>query len=356
MKFLTVLLALISFLVAPVSVFSETEFTDFESNPEFKINQIRQKYLQKDTPNLLFQDFFSQQWRFPIQAPNSFYVTQGYNGIFSHQNKQALDMSTPNGVVAAAQSGTVGIVNFGGKWDGWCNSYNDCFNKGGIWNGNHIVINHPNGTSSYYIHMKPNSLMPGIFEGKQVTIGTPLGIVGGTGFTCNIGCSAPFEHLHFQVNSGVNTISTPFEDCQNVANNCVNNIPQEGNDYLSINYPPANQLNTGPIYLYGQRKNIDQNLRISNNKTNWFFSPTGELQINNLCLTDNGSLAITTCSNTNSQKWTPDEDNSIKNIQTGRCLARANDNINTIVTAENCSGSLTQEFRHVSQPVIINTF
>ncbi|UYV37979.1 M23 family metallopeptidase [Rhodobacteraceae bacterium D3-12] len=56
--------------------------------------------------------------------------------------------------------------------------------------GNGLVIDHGNGWHTQYCHLRKGSLA--VRTGQQVTPGTPLGLVGQSGF-------AEFPHLHFSV-------------------------------------------------------------------------------------------------------------------------------------------------------------
>lgn len=338
---------------------SDSKYLDYDLNPSFRINQIRQSYLKTQAApnNPAFLGFFDEPWRIPISGPSSLFVTQGYDGGFSHQGKKALDIAS-SGSVVATRSGRVGVVNFGGKWDQWCNSYNDCFNKGGIWNGNHVVINHPDGSSSYYIHLKANTLNPSIFVGRDVTIGTELADIGGTGFTCNLDCSGPFDHLHFQVNSSANvTIPTIFDDCSYVQNNCNNGILESNNTYYSINYSPSLEKQPGPLNLFGQIRQIGTDLRVTNNNVNWEYTSLNEFKIGSLCLTDNSSvLAMQACNNSTNQRWQKTEISTYRNQSTFNCLNLDSFALGTLLNSRPCDDSFKQQFRHSFAPIPLINF
>ncbi|MBC7472472.1 MAG: peptidoglycan DD-metalloendopeptidase family protein [candidate division SR1 bacterium] len=109
-------------------------------------------------------------------------------------------MRSPGGTIVSARNGTIVAINFDGKWNQWCNSNTDCYNKGGVWHGNHILINHSDGSTSYYLHMRGGSLPLDLWVGKYIDQGTPLGIEGYTGYTCLdlvTQCSTPDPHIHF---------------------------------------------------------------------------------------------------------------------------------------------------------------
>lgn len=69
--------------------------------------------------------------------------------------------------------------------------------------GNYIVIEHPNGMTSWYAHMKHNSLTTKD-AGMSVQAGEFLGIVGSSGFTTG-------PHVHFEVHDGDNIFAPTLD-------------------------------------------------------------------------------------------------------------------------------------------------
>lgn len=103
-------------------------------------------------------------------------------------------MDEMNMEIVAAADGV--IIN---KRDG----YNDhmCANNGNSnWNG--IVIEHADGSDTWYWHMKTGSLTDKEI-GETVTAGEYLGAAGSSG-------SSNYPHLHFQVMSANNTVIDPY--------------------------------------------------------------------------------------------------------------------------------------------------
>lgn len=100
-------------------------------------------------------------------------ISQGVHG------RNGVDISAPAGTpIYAAAAGTITVA----KGDG---GYN-----GGY--GNHIVINHANGTQTLYAHMLRITV-----SGGPVSKGSLIGYVGNTGRSTG-------NHLHFEVRGGLN--------------------------------------------------------------------------------------------------------------------------------------------------------
>jgi murein DD-endopeptidase MepM/ murein hydrolase activator NlpD len=57
-----------------------------------------------------------------------------------------------------------------------------------------VIIDHPDGVETRYVHLQANSIPAGVVNGSQVTQGQQIGVVGDTG---NAGNSPP--HVHFGV-------------------------------------------------------------------------------------------------------------------------------------------------------------
>jgi murein DD-endopeptidase MepM/ murein hydrolase activator NlpD len=135
-----------------------------------------------------------------------------------------LDFVSKNATsVLASRTGIVTIIANGGKWDKWCQSSQDCSDKGQIWNGNHISIQHSDGTIAKYLHFKAGSINKSLKVGSKVNQGDFLGIIGSTGYTClTPACNEPDIHLHFEVQSNTKkeTIPTPFYECNQKVNKC----------------------------------------------------------------------------------------------------------------------------------------
>jgi murein DD-endopeptidase MepM/ murein hydrolase activator NlpD len=309
----------------------------------------------------------NEPWRLPFVAKTRMYQTQGYNGPYSHQGVNALDLVTTDGTVVAAKSGTITTMNFGGIYDGWCNSNTDCYNKGGIWRGNHIIITHSDGSSSYYLHLRSGSATPGLSVGTYVEQGTSLATQGGTGYTCNETCTAPYSHLHFQANKNNVSIATPFDDCNYLGNQCdVNQIPVTDRYYTSTNYPAGYSVNIQDksIFLYATSStalltdiNRESSLFLGNQDQNvtakWSWLPSGEIRgLNDWCLAvgGNASIVIRDCNGQNDQKWLRGSRNSIVSKSTGQCWdSERGDAYGSRIYLFTCHGGRNQQWRYGSE-------
>ena len=81
--------------------------------------------------------------------------------------------------IYAAASGTVLFARYG-----WNGGY-----------GNLIILQHPNGTKTFYAHIEPNGIV--VTTGDSVEQGQVIGHVGETGHAFG-------PHLHFEVRGGGN--------------------------------------------------------------------------------------------------------------------------------------------------------
>lgn len=126
-------------------------------------------------------------YRLPGTAGTEMYVSQGYNGTFTHNgefNKYSLDFKMDEGTpIHAARGGlVVNVVNHyteGGVGEQFKNKQNM------------ISILHDDGTFGEYLHLKENGAI--VQEGQKVKTGDLIGYSGNTGYS-----SIP--HLHFHVN------------------------------------------------------------------------------------------------------------------------------------------------------------
>ncbi len=310
-----------------------------------------------------------ESWRLPYIANSRVYQDQGYNGQFSHQGVYALDMRSPNAQIVASRNGVIASINVGGKWDQWCNSNTDCANKGGVWRGNHILINHNDGSISYYLHMRPNSLPPNIWVGKYIDQGTPLGIEGYTGYTCldlNVPCNTPDPHIHFQVNQNGKSIPTYFDDCNYLGNQCTNGTPIEGRTIISANMPPDYRVNTrtSKINYFGTNKAVlfannqrgnTLELGYENEQTTALleWQSNGEIKtLNEWCLAgEAGNIVLRDCNGFNNQKWVRGANNTIRNVESGLCWdSYSGDTYKSRVYLWQCHGGSNQRWRVGVEP------
>jgi len=119
----------------------------------------------------------------PFGRNKSFMVSQTYNGVSSHEGKNAIDFDMPRGTgVRAARNGIVVEIEesrFQGGLDPALKS-----------KANFVRIRHSDGTIGNYVHLMPNGVR--VYEGDRVRRGDLIAYSGDTGYS-----SGP--HLHFEV-------------------------------------------------------------------------------------------------------------------------------------------------------------
>ena len=122
-------------------------------------------------------------YELPFESGQSFVVSQGYNGRFSHQGENAIDFGMEVGEKVFAARGGI-IYKVVEEHSKSCNR-SSCqkFN-------NYITVYHSDGTFSEYSHLKKNGAK--VKEGDLVETGDFIGYSGNTGWS-----SGP--HLHFVV-------------------------------------------------------------------------------------------------------------------------------------------------------------
>jgi murein DD-endopeptidase MepM/ murein hydrolase activator NlpD len=137
----------------------------------------------------------SYVYRLPFAKGSKFLLIQAYNSKMSHRNELSLDFKMKKGSkVCAARGGVVVAVkddsNVGGLKDEYLSQ------------GNHIIIQHEDGSRAMYWHLQNNGALVNV--GDSVIKGQLIGYSGNTGYTA-------FPHLHFQVQDvNGNDIATRF--------------------------------------------------------------------------------------------------------------------------------------------------
>lgn len=124
-------------------------------------------------------------YRLPYAAGKRYRVIQGFNGDFSHDDREsyAVDFGMPVGTpVHAARGGTVVDVEESHDQGGWDDKY--------YRTANYIVILHDDGTTGEYYHLKHQGAAVAV--GDRVEAGDHIGWSGNTGHTTT-------PHLHFAV-------------------------------------------------------------------------------------------------------------------------------------------------------------
>jgi murein DD-endopeptidase MepM/ murein hydrolase activator NlpD len=367
-------ICLVSLFLLYIPTFAE-EKRNYENatlNPIERIQDLKTQYstntgsIGKPVGKLASGD---ESWRLPFAAGSRVYQDQGYNGSFSHQGVFALDMRSPESMVVSARNGSISAINFDGKWDQWCNSNTDCYNKGGVWRGNHILINHSDGTTSYYLHMRGGTLQSGLWVGKYIDQGTPLGIEGYTGYTCLdlvTPCNIPDPHIHFQVNKNGTSIPIFFEDCNLAGNQCQNGIPIEGVTNISTNSYPDTQYNpyTSKINYFGSQLAIKtervvrgDTVRLGSEQesisSKWLWYRNGEIKgVNDWCLAaENSQIVLRDCNGRPNQKFYWGANNTIRSQETGQCWdSAAGESYDSRVYLYSCHGGANQRWRIDNDP------
>jgi murein DD-endopeptidase MepM/ murein hydrolase activator NlpD len=197
------------------------------NNPSTQINnQVHHDFEAETTPPPWIQPKVETRvsattWKLPWESGQTYSVTQGYFGGFSHSNVRAIDFAIPSGTnIRAVRAGQVTIAE-----NGRLNTYpNDCYSN--LANGNYVTIQHDDGTRSLYLHLSQSLAV----VGTRVEQGALIGYSGNTG--CSTGA-----HLHFQAyaNGSSVTIETPFYEVGG------DGIPQAGYSYTSQNDGPQPQ-------------------------------------------------------------------------------------------------------------------
>ena len=145
------------------------------------------------------EDDNSFAYGLPYKKGKSYLLVQAYMSNMSHKGEYALDFKMHKGSkVCAARSGVVVEIR-------------EDSNKGGLKpkylsEGNHVIIQHDDGSYGNYWHLKYNGALVNV--GDTVQQGQVIGLSGNTGYTA-------FPHLHFEVttqfSAGYNQIPTRFK-------------------------------------------------------------------------------------------------------------------------------------------------
>jgi murein DD-endopeptidase MepM/ murein hydrolase activator NlpD len=137
------------------------------------------KQLQKG----IIRDDTSFVYSLPYEIGSSHLIVQGYFGIFSHQERAALDFKMKRGTnILAVRDGLVIRVKEDGSRGGWSRKWRS--------HGNNIVIQHSDNSRSGYWHLQKDGALVNV--GDTVKQGQVIGLSGKTGY-------AATPHLHFIV-------------------------------------------------------------------------------------------------------------------------------------------------------------
>ena len=150
----------------------------------------------KDLKAGRFKTDTSFVYSLPYQPEKSYLLIQAYQSNLSHKGEYALDFKMKEGTkICAARSGVVISIREDSE-------------KGGLKpemlsEGNHIIIEHADGSQAHYWHLQKNGVL--VNEGDTVKQGQIIGLSGNTGYSA-------FPHLHFEVSHpGKGQIPTRFQ-------------------------------------------------------------------------------------------------------------------------------------------------
>jgi murein DD-endopeptidase MepM/ murein hydrolase activator NlpD len=137
----------------------------------------------------------SYVYHLPFANGSKFLLIQAYNSKMSHKNELSLDFKMKKGSkICAAREGVVTATKEDSDVGGLKDEY---YNK-----GNHIIIEHSDGSIAMYWHLQKDGVLVNI--GDTIAKGQLIGYSGNTGYTA-------FPHLHFQVqNKNGGDIATRF--------------------------------------------------------------------------------------------------------------------------------------------------
>lgn len=168
-------------------------------------------------------------WQCGVTKP----CTQGHNG-FSHDGTSefAWDFDVNEGEeVWAASAGTVSHIRMDSTTGGCDESYGN--------DANYVVVDHGDGTSIQYMHLKGNSSP--LEVGDEVVPGMLIGRVGLTGYVCG-------DHLHLAV---IETCGSQY--CQSVPAMFVDyGDPSQGDSIESTNCPECTLVLDGTQTLVSE--------------------------------------------------------------------------------------------------------
>ena len=158
------------------------------------------KQLQKG----IIKDDTSYVYSLPYEEGSSHLIVQGYFGIFSHQERAALDFKMKRGTnILAVRDGVVIRVKEDGSRGGWSRKWRS--------HGNNIVIQHSDNSRSGYWHLQKDGAL--VKVGDTVRQGQVIALSGKTGY-------AATPHLHFIVwksdSRGWQQVATRFQTSKGI--------------------------------------------------------------------------------------------------------------------------------------------
>ncbi len=158
-------------------------------------------------------------YRLPYAKGTSHMVTQGFNGVTTHNghSQYAIDFGMPVGTkLYASRDGVVVKTKENSNRGG----YNKKFSS----SGNYITIEHSDSTFATYYHLKKNGVVVDV--GQKVNRGDLIAYSGNTGYS-----SGPHLHLAiFKANTATSTKTIPIKL---LSQNSIINIPKKGSFYTA---------------------------------------------------------------------------------------------------------------------------
>ncbi len=149
-------------------------FTSYGQLPDKVIHDLKSGHL-KDNITFVY-------W-LPYKKGSRYLFIQGANSNMSHKGELAYDFKVKIGTeICAARAGKVIQTKYDSDRGGLKDEY--------LSDGNHIFIQHDDGSIAQYWHLKYNGVL--VKEGDTVYQGQPIGLSGNTGYTA-------FPHVHFQL-------------------------------------------------------------------------------------------------------------------------------------------------------------
>lgn len=131
----------------------------------------------------VIKDDTSYIYALPYEEGKSYIIVQGYFGVFSHQERAALDFKMKRGTkIYAAREGVVVRVKEDSDRGGLNKKYRS--------DGNNIVIQHPDRSRAGYWHLQKDGALVNV--GDTIKKGQLIALSGKTGY-------ASTPHLHFLV-------------------------------------------------------------------------------------------------------------------------------------------------------------
>ena len=143
----------------------------------------QQQYSINDLKGGKFDDDTNYIYSLPFENNKKVFLIQAYDSKMSHKGEYALDFKVKKQTkICAARDGIVIAAR-------------DDSDKGGlkpenISDGNHISIQHADGSVAHYWHLLKNGVFVAI--GDTIKKGQMIGLSGNTGYSA-------FPHLHFEV-------------------------------------------------------------------------------------------------------------------------------------------------------------